>query len=139
LVHTQSWNNKYNLQCEYFYAQCLISWTSKSYIKLEDILLRWRHLLLFFSNSDRLPPQWEYMFCCSMDGLNQMWILKHSKDMLDWKYFCCVWWSRIPMGTNCALLLADLFLYSYEADLKQGLLQKNANKQADPLISRSAV
>ena len=25
----------------------------------------------------------------------------------------------IPMGTNCASLLADLFLYSYEADLKK--------------------
>jgi hypothetical protein len=28
---------------------------------------------------------------------------------------------RIPMGTNCAPLLADLFLYSYEADFMQGL------------------
>ena len=31
----------------------------------------------------------------------------------------------IPMGTNCAPLLADLFLYSYEADFIQGLLKKN--------------
>jgi hypothetical protein len=31
----------------------------------------------------------------------------------------------IPLGTNCAPLLADLFLYSYEADLLQGLLKKN--------------
>ena len=31
----------------------------------------------------------------------------------------------IPMGTNCAPLLADLFLYSYEAEFIQGLLQKN--------------
>jgi len=29
-----------------------------------------------------------------------------------------------PMGTNCAPLLAELFLYSYEADLIQGLLKK---------------
>ena len=28
----------------------------------------------------------------------------------------------IPMGTNCALLLADIFLYSYEADFIQSLL-----------------
>jgi hypothetical protein len=34
----------------------------------------------------------------------------------------------IPMGTNCAPLLADLFLYSYEADLIQGLLKKNEKK-----------
>jgi hypothetical protein len=33
----------------------------------------------------------------------------------------------IPMGTNCALL-ADLFLYSYEADFIQGLLKKNDKK-----------
>ena len=31
----------------------------------------------------------------------------------------------ISMGANCAHLLADLFLYSYEADFIQGLLKKN--------------
>ena len=31
----------------------------------------------------------------------------------------------IPMGTNCAPLLADLFLYSYEAEFVQSLLQAN--------------
>ena len=31
------------------------------------------------------------------------------------------------MGTHCALL-ADLFLYSYEADFIQGLLKKNEKK-----------
>ena len=30
----------------------------------------------------------------------------------------------IPMGTNCAPLLSDLFLYLYEADFIQGLLMK---------------
>ena len=34
----------------------------------------------------------------------------------------------IPNGTNCASLLADLFLYSYEADFIQGFLNKNENK-----------
>ena len=34
----------------------------------------------------------------------------------------------IPMGTNCAPLLADLFLYLYEADFIQGLLKKNEKK-----------
>ena len=29
----------------------------------------------------------------------------------------------IPMGTNCALLLVNLFLYSYEAEFVQSLLQ----------------
>ena len=31
----------------------------------------------------------------------------------------------IPMDANCAPLLAELFLYSYEADFIQGLLKKN--------------
>ena len=39
----------------------------------------------------------------------------------------------IPMGTNCAPLLADLFLFSYEADLIQGLLKKN-EKEARPIL-----
>ena len=30
----------------------------------------------------------------------------------------------ISMGTNCASLLADLFIYSYEADFIQGFLKK---------------
>ena len=30
--------------------------------------------------------------------------------------------ARIPMGKNCAPLLADLFLYSYWADFIQSLL-----------------
>ena len=36
----------------------------------------------------------------------------------------------IPMGTNCAPLLADLFLYSYEAEFIQGLMQKKQKKLA---------
>jgi hypothetical protein len=31
----------------------------------------------------------------------------------------------ISMAPNCAPLLAELFLYSYEADFIQGLLKKN--------------
>jgi len=34
----------------------------------------------------------------------------------------------IPTGTNYVLLLADLFLYSHEADFIQGLLKKNEKK-----------
>ena len=36
----------------------------------------------------------------------------------------------IPLGTNCVHFLADLFLYSYEAYLVQGLLKKNEKKLA---------
>ena len=38
--------------------------------------------------------------------------------------------QQTVMGTNCAPLLADLFLYSYEADFIQGLLKKNEKKLA---------
>ena len=34
----------------------------------------------------------------------------------------------IPMSTNCAPLLTELFLYSYEADFIQRLLSKNEKK-----------
>ena len=36
----------------------------------------------------------------------------------------------IPMSTNCASVLADLFLYLYEADFIQWLLMKNLKKLA---------
>ena len=36
----------------------------------------------------------------------------------------------IPMGTSCAPFLTDVFLYSYEAGLIQGLLKKNEKKLA---------
>ena len=36
----------------------------------------------------------------------------------------------IPMGKNCAPLIADLFLYSYEADFIQRFLKKNEKKLA---------
>jgi len=37
----------------------------------------------------------------------------------------------IPMGTNCAPLLADLFLHSYKADIVQDLLCKEKKKLAE--------
>ena len=40
---------------------------------------------------------------------------------------------RIPMGTNCAPLLADLFLYSYEVEFVQSHLQ--ADKKHNNSIS----
>ena len=36
----------------------------------------------------------------------------------------------IPMGTNCAPLLADLFLYSYEAEFMQSLIKKGERQLA---------
>ena len=39
----------------------------------------------------------------------------------------------IPMGTNCAHLLADIFLYSYEAEFIQSLLSTGKKKLASQL------
>ena len=37
---------------------------------------------------------------------------------------------RIPVGTNCALLLEDLFLYSYQAQFIQNMLKSGEKKLA---------
>ena len=39
-------------------------------------------------------------------------------------------WVLLYMGTNCDPVLADLFLYLYEADFIQGLLKNNEKKLA---------
>ena len=36
----------------------------------------------------------------------------------------------IPMGTNCASLLADLFLYSYESDFFDNLIRSGHRRLA---------
>ena len=38
--------------------------------------------------------------------------------------FVCQWTVDILMGTNCAPLLPDLFLYLYEADFMQNFSRK---------------
>ena len=44
----------------------------------------------------------------------------------------------IPMGTNCAPLLANLFLHAYEADFRQGLLKNKDRKLPRLLLPASA-
>jgi hypothetical protein len=41
----------------------------------------------------------------------------------------------IPIGTNCAPLLAYLFLYAYETDFFQGLLKNKDRKLAQTFNS----
>ena len=41
----------------------------------------------------------------------------------------------IPMGTNCAPLLADLFLYSYEAEFIEKLLKDKGKKHLAKLFN----
>ena len=36
----------------------------------------------------------------------------------------------IPMGTNCAPLLADLFLYSYENEFSDGMIRSGHKRRA---------
>ena len=45
----------------------------------------------------------------------------------------------IPMGTNCAPLLADLFLYSYEADFMQNLNKTGLKYVALSFVSHFAI
>ena len=57
-------------------------------------------------------------------------IINMLEFLIDNIYFIfggCVFQQivAIPMGTNCALLLADLFPYLYEACFIHGLLKKN--------------
>ena len=65
------------------------------------------------------------------------WYHQHAR-FFYWQHICFPGGRNfqqtvaIPMGTNCAPLLADLFLYSYEADCIQGPLQKSEKKLARP-------
>jgi hypothetical protein len=72
------------------------------------------------------------------------YILISSKySSFDWQHICYVWRTcfsntvGIPMCTNCAPLLAVLFLYSHEADFIQGLLKKNENKLTWSLVTNN--
>ena len=64
------------------------------------------------------------------------WYYQHAQ-VLHWQHILYVWWTCfsqqtvvIPMGTNCAPLLADLCLYSHEAAFIQEILKKNEKKLA---------
>ena len=43
----------------------------------------------------------------------------YSPNRIDFEY------SHIPMGTNCAPLVADLFLFCYERDFMKSLSREN--------------
>jgi hypothetical protein len=45
----------------------------------------------------------------------------------------------IPMGTNCAPLLADLFLYSYESEFLQNIVKDQTIHELEPLISHTGI
>ena len=45
----------------------------------------------------------------------------------------------MPMGTNCAPLLADLFLYSYESEFLQKLVKERRFMRLKPLISHTGI
>jgi hypothetical protein len=66
--------------------------------------------------------------------VNQMWILKNSKDLLStYKQgpsppAIALKHLTSPPSTNCAPFLADLSIYLSEADFIQGFLKKNEEK-----------
>jgi hypothetical protein len=98
------------------------------------------------------------MLCIFEFCLKNMWncsltqqILSHS--FYDWKlcelfllsrFLIChpVGWYidvGIPMGTNCAPLLAALFLYSYESEFLQKLVKIRRFMRLEPLISHTGI
>ena len=61
--------------------------------------------------------------------LSEIDIINMLKFLID-NIFVMLGGCALHMGTNCAPLLVDWFLYSYEAYFIQGLLKKNEKKLA---------
>ena len=65
----------------------------------------------------------------SIKMLSETDIINMLKFLID-NIFAMLGGCGLHMGTNCAPLLVDWFLYSYEACFIQGLLKKNEKKLA---------
>jgi hypothetical protein len=134
---------KMTFQENFFHWYILQSWK----LKKPQIQLRPHHFWTYTTNLTTVVNRWGtpaywslvprssmffylFEFC-----LENMWncnltqqILSHS--FYDWKLNIFVSFGGtlfqqvvgIPMGTNCAPLLADLFLYSYESEFLQNLV-----------------
>ena len=77
----------------------------------------------FFTSSDQSQyTLWSYQNVC--DALS--YLLDNIYIRFGTKLYRQI--VGIPMGTNCALLVADLFLYCYERDFMDSL---NHDNQAD--------
>ena len=76
--------------------------------------------------SDELPINGETAGDCSLSRVPSIILPLYATI----KPYHCKQTVGIYMGTNCAPLLTDLFLYSYEADFIQELLKKNEKKLA---------
>ena len=62
-------------------------------------------------------------------------LISSTCSHFDWRHICYVWWTCFStdtthVGANCAQLLANVFLYSYEAGFIQGLHKENEQKLA---------
>ena len=105
-------------------------------------------------NTRRKPPTCrKILFCKKKNNNNNHSSLKLTSSTCSsflFVFFCIfvmIGWRDfqhtvgIHMGANCASLLADLFLYSYEPDVIQWLLKKNEKKlgiKGTTYINRSA-
>ena len=65
-----------------------------------------------------------YCLSCNAQCLDVLFLYEINKYIYIYQQIV-----GIPMGTNCAPLLADLFLYSYEADFVQHLKKSKSRKQ----------
>ncbi|KAJ8299058.1 hypothetical protein KUTeg_023118 [Tegillarca granosa] len=112
-------------------------YTTIPHAKLKECLKQIIHFSLFYKNG---KPRYKYLVLNRDSG----YFVKHHTDckqkytedtinkMLEFLIdnICVVFGNiifqqtiGIPMGTNCAPLLADLFLYSYESEFLQNLVK----------------
>ena len=119
-------------------------YTTIPHSKLKDRLKESAHLFLIENNGQRrytyLLVLWrDISYFVKQSTLQKiLWNLYHQNArlifidtifvMLGGRVFQQT--VNIPIGTNCASLLADLFLYPYEADFMQDHLKKNQKKLA---------
>jgi hypothetical protein len=121
-----------------------ILYTTIPHSKLKDRLRELVQLCFIKKNGQ---PRYKYIVL----GRDSSWFVKKTKTI--WLYQKVLWkWITnilevlidsifVMLGgqltylwvTNCAPLLADLFLYSYEADFIQRLLKKKL-KEASPIL-----
>jgi len=112
-------------------------YTTISHSKLKDRLKELVQLCFLKKNDQR-------RYKCLVLGRNISYFVRKKKTLWFYQKFFWNWYHQharvfglttyllclvdIPLGTNCAPLLADLFLYSYEANFIQGFSRKTKRR-----------
>ena len=94
---------------------------------------RYKYLVLGHEEAYFLKEHSDSKNKYSEDNIIKM--LEFLVDNIFVSFFCGKTFHQIvgiPMGTNCAPLLADIFLYSYEVEFIQSLLSAGVTTNNDP-------